>query len=202
MRGVARAAPAPPPQPQGPGTLEPLAPAPLGLALFSVAWGPQRSISAACESAVSPSRTQTPSPVTTEVPRGAEPVPGPTCAGGPRPCPSSGEPPHFHNQGEARGFASPGKLGKLVWGRSRQEGRVSLLSICIQLICSPKACSPPGSSAHRVFQVGMLQWVAIYFSRDLPDPAIKPASPAAQAGSLPLREQGWEERRLHRRRRA
>ena len=31
----------------------------------------------------------------------------------------------------------------------------------------------------------MLEWVAISFSRDLPDPGIKPGSPALQADSLP-----------------
>ena len=32
----------------------------------------------------------------------------------------------------------------------------------------------------------ILEWVAISFSRDLPDPGIEPASPAWQADSLPL----------------
>ena len=36
-------------------------------------------------------------------------------------------------------------------------------------------CSPPGSSVHGIFQVRILEWVAISFSRDLPDPGIKPA---------------------------
>ena len=31
----------------------------------------------------------------------------------------------------------------------------------------------------------MLEWVAIPFSRDLPDPGIEPGSPALQADSLP-----------------
>ena len=39
-------------------------------------------------------------------------------------------------------------------------------------------CSPPGSSVHGILQVRVLEWFAISFSRDLPDPGIKPGSPA------------------------
>ena len=42
-------------------------------------------------------------------------------------------------------------------------------------------CSLPGSSVHEIFQARVLEWVAISFSRspeDLPDPGIKPRSPA------------------------
>ena len=38
-------------------------------------------------------------------------------------------------------------------------------------------CSPPGSSVHGLLQARILQWVAIFSSRDLPNPWIKPASP-------------------------
>ena len=38
--------------------------------------------------------------------------------------------------------------------------------------------SLPGSSAHGIFQARTLEWVAVSFSRGLPDPGIKPASPA------------------------
>ena len=44
--------------------------------------------------------------------------------------------------------------------------------------------SPPGSSVHGVLQARILEWVAIPFSRDLPDPGIEPRSPALQADSL------------------
>ena len=60
-------------------------------------------------------------------------------------------------------------------------------------LCNPMDCSPPGSSVHGVFQARTLEWVAISFSRDLPDPAIKslsPVSPALQADSLPLEPSG------------
>ena len=39
-------------------------------------------------------------------------------------------------------------------------------------------CSLPGFSAHRISQVRLLEWVAISFSRDLPNPGINPVTPA------------------------
>ena len=39
-------------------------------------------------------------------------------------------------------------------------------------------CSLPGSSVHRLSQAGILEQVAIPFSRDLPDSGIEPTSPA------------------------
>ena len=51
-------------------------------------------------------------------------------------------------------------------------------------LCNPKDCSLPGSSVHGIFQARVLEWVAISFSRDLPNPGIKPGSPALQADVL------------------
>ena len=45
--------------------------------------------------------------------------------------------------------------------------------------------SPPGFSVHRILEAGILEWVAIPFSGDLPDPGIEHRSPALQADSLP-----------------
>ena len=45
-------------------------------------------------------------------------------------------------------------------------------------------CSPPGSSVHGILQARVLEWVAISFPRDLPNPGIEPRSPALQADSL------------------
>ena len=45
-------------------------------------------------------------------------------------------------------------------------------------------CSLPGSSVHGILQARILEWVAISFSRDLPDPGIEPGSPALQADAL------------------
>ena len=63
-------------------------------------------------------------------------------------------------------------------------------------LCDPMDCSSPGSSVHGfpmdknlnslTAQARILEWVDISFSRDLPDPRIKPESLAAPAkGRLP-----------------
>jgi len=49
--------------------------------------------------------------------------------------------------------------------------------------CDPMGCNPPGFSVHGIFQARILEWVAISFSRDLPDPGIELMSPAL-AGRL------------------
>ena len=40
-------------------------------------------------------------------------------------------------------------------------------------------------TVHGILQARILEWVAVSFSRDLPDPGIEPGSPALQADSLP-----------------
>jgi len=47
--------------------------------------------------------------------------------------------------------------------------------LCLTL-CDPMDYSLPDSSVHEVFQARILEWVAIFFSTDLPDPGIKPLS--------------------------
>ena len=56
--------------------------------------------------------------------------------------------------------------------------------------CDPVDCSPPGSSVHGILQERIWEWVAISFSRDLPDPGIEPRSPALQADALPSEPPG------------
>ena len=51
-------------------------------------------------------------------------------------------------------------------------------------LCDPMNCSPPGSSVHGILQEWIMEWVAIPFSRDLPDSGIKLGSLALQADSL------------------
>ena len=66
-------------------------------------------------------------------------------------------------------------------------------------------CSLPGSSVHGILQARILEWVAVPFSSkssqpknqtlspspaNLPNPRIKPRSPALQADSLPAEPQG------------
>ena len=45
----------------------------------------------------------------------------------------------------------------------------------------PVDCSPPGSSVHGILQARILEWFAVPFSMDLPNPGIKPLSPASPA---------------------
>ena len=56
-------------------------------------------------------------------------------------------------------------------------------------LCNTMDCSPPGSSVHGISQT-ILEWVAISFSRELPDPGVEPASPAWQVDSLTLSHLG------------
>ena len=57
-------------------------------------------------------------------------------------------------------------------------------------LCNPMNWSLLGSSLHGIFQDRLLEWVAIPFSRDLPNPGIKLRSPASQADSLPSEPPG------------
>ena len=47
----------------------------------------------------------------------------------------------------------------------------------------PTVCDPMVYIIHGVLQARILEWVAIPFSMDLPNPGIKPRSPALQADS-------------------
>ena len=51
-------------------------------------------------------------------------------------------------------------------------------------LCDPMDCNPPGSSVHGILQARILEWVAISFFRDLPNPGIEPRSPTLQADAL------------------
>ena len=53
-------------------------------------------------------------------------------------------------------------------------------------LCDPRDWGPPGSSVHGILQARILECVAIPSSKgNLPDPGIKPGSPALQAEYLP-----------------
>ena len=61
---------------------------------------------------------------------------------------------------------------------SRKKLQLRLLGLSrVQLFCNPVDCSPPGSSVHGISQARIQEWVAISFSRDLPDPGIELVSP-------------------------
>ena len=60
----------------------------------------------------------------------------------------------------------------LVGGEGRRESELwslSLLAFSVAMLCltlcNPMDCSPPGSSVHEIFQVRVLEWVAISSSR-------------------------------------
>ena len=60
----------------------------------------------------------------------------------------------------------------------------------VWLFCDPMDCNLTGLSVHGISQASKLKWVAISFSRDLPKPWIKPASPVSQVDCLPLSHPG------------
>ena len=70
-----------------------------------------------------------------------------------------------------------------------QGGRcLSDVLACLTL-WDPMDCSPPGSSVHRILQARTLEWVSIPSAGGLPDPGMKPWSPASPeltVDSLPL----------------
>ena len=57
---------------------------------------------------------------------------------------------------------------------------LSHFKLCLTL-CDPLDCSLPGSTVHRIFQEGILEWVVISSSRRSSQPRIKPASPMSPA---------------------
>jgi len=56
--------------------------------------------------------------------------------------------------------------------------------------CNPIDCSLPGSSVHGILQQEYWSGLPFPSPGDLPDPEIKPRSPALQADSLPTELQG------------
>ena len=62
--------------------------------------------------------------------------------------------------------------------------KVLVAQSCLTL-CDPMDCSLPGSSVHGILQARILEWVAIPFSRNLPNAGTEPGYPALQADSLP-----------------
>ena len=57
-------------------------------------------------------------------------------------------------------------------------------------LCDTMDCSPPGSSVHGILQARILERVTCCPPGDLPDPGVKPTSPALQVDSLPLSHWG------------
>ena len=72
-----------------------------------------------------------------------------------------------------------------------QSESVKSLVVQLCLILSDLMdCSPPGSSVHGILQARILEWLPFPSPGDLPNPGIKPRSPALQADSLPFESPG------------
>ena len=77
-------------------------------------------------------------------------------------------------------------LAGVLWGNGYSEQTMStwelIFNLCMWIacifscdwLCDPLRCRPPASSVHGIFQVRILEWIAIPFSRHLPDPAMEP----------------------------
>ena len=70
-----------------------------------------------------------------------------------------------------------------------RKSEVKVAQSCPTL-CNPMDCGLPGSSVHGILQARILEWVAVPFSGDFPNPGIEPRSPALQADSLPAEPPG------------
>ena len=74
--------------------------------------------------------------------------------------------------------------------RNLEEGVCVCVCVCVcewlscVWFCSPQNFSPPGSSVHGILQARILKWVAFPSPGDLPNPEIKPGTPALQPNSL------------------
>ena len=68
-----------------------------------------------------------------------------------------------------------------------QKGIVSKVKVaqsCLTL------CDPMDYTVHGILQARILKWLALPFSRDLPNPGIEPRSPALLVDSLPAEPPG------------
>jgi len=52
--------------------------------------------------------------------------------------------------------------------------------LCL-VLCNPMDYSLPDSSVHGISQAGILEWVALSYPGDLPNPGIEPSSLASSA---------------------
>ena len=76
------------------------------------------------------------------------------------------------------------KVGKSGGKPQNHYAALCLITQSCPTLCIPMDCSLPGSSIHGILQARILEWVAIPFSRDLPDPGLKHSSSALQTNSL------------------
>ena len=65
--------------------------------------------------------------------------------------------------------------------------KVKVTQSCLTL------CDPWTTVLRGILQTRVLEWVALPFSKDIPNPEIEPSSPTLQADSLPAELQGKPE---------
>ena len=82
-----------------------------------------------------------------------------------------------------------------LYSNGKSKLKVLVVQPCLTL-CDPMDCRPPCSPVHGILQARILEWVAILFPRDLPDPGIELGSPALQADSLLSEPPGKPNRKL------
>ena len=62
------------------------------------------------------------------------------------------------------------------WTIKKAAGGGGLVAKSCLTLCDPVDYSLPGSSVHRILQARILEWIAISFLGDLPDPGSEPRS--------------------------
>ena len=74
---------------------------------------------------------------------------------------------------------------------------VEKVSHSVLTLGDPMDCSPPGSSVHGILWARILSGLPFPSPGDLPNPGIKPRSPALQGDSLPTEPPGkpWKAKR-------
>ena len=89
---------------------------------------------------------------------------------------------------ELTSLTSPALAGRffITW-----EAHTVCLKVKVKVaqLC-PTLCDPIDYTVPGILHARMLEWVAFPFSRDLPNPGIKPRSPALQADSSSAEPQG------------
>ena len=68
-------------------------------------------------------------------------------------------------------------LGSKARQRKKVKVKVLVSQTCLTL-CNSMDCDPPGSSVHGILQARILSGLPLPSPGDLPDPEIKPKSPA------------------------
>ena len=62
------------------------------------------------------------------------------------------------------------------------------------MVCNPMDCNP--WPIHGMLQARIVEWVADFSFRDLPDPGIKPGYSALQTDSLPSEPPLWDSKQV------